>query len=192
MAQIPSRTCTFCSKIAELYCYDCKQCLCTQCQNNIHGIVAVCRDHKVGDIHKAGNRIYKPVPTCEVHNKEFLYYCSKCDCLTCKECVTSSHNGHITKEIKNIADIRRKDVSQIINKLKTKVEKIKETLKIIDESHSLQILSDCDSYISNVEKTYQEIRQIIDRYKLINITTATDFREIEEQDLKENVFLSTT
>ncbi|CAG2193647.1 unnamed protein product [Mytilus edulis] len=133
MAQIPSQNCTFCSKIAALYCYDCQQCLCTQCQKNIHGIVAVCQDHKVGDIHKAGNRIYKSVPTCEAHNKEFICYCGKCDCLTCKECITSSHNGHITKEIKNIADIRRKDVSQIINKLKTKVKEIEETLKQLME-----------------------------------------------------------
>ncbi|XP_076085559.1 uncharacterized protein LOC143056355 [Mytilus galloprovincialis] len=184
MAQIPSQNCTFCSKLAALYCYDCQQCLCTQCQKNIHGIVAVCRDHKVGDIHKAGNRIYKPVPSCVTHNKEFICYCGKCDCLTCKECITSSHNGHITKEIKNIADIRRQDVNQIIDTLKTKVEEIGETLKIIDGSHSLQIQSDCDSYIENVEKTYQEMYQIIDRNKLINVTTATDFRENGKHDLK--------
>ncbi|CAC5392462.1 unnamed protein product [Mytilus coruscus] len=183
MAQIPSNNCAFCNKIAALYCYDCQQCLCSTCKKNNHDIVAVCRDHKVGDIHKAGNRIYKSVPTCEAHNKEFLYYCGKCDCLICKECITCSHNGHITKEIKNIADICRQNVIRLINKLNSKVEEIKESLKTIDGSHSLQIQSDCNSYIQNVEKTSHEIYMIIDRYKLINLTTASDFRENEEQDL---------
>ncbi|CAC5392470.1 unnamed protein product [Mytilus coruscus] len=193
MAQIPSQNCTFCSKLAALYCYDCQQFLCTQCQKNIHDIVAVCRDHHVGDIHKAGNRIYKPVPVCDAHNKEFLYFCGKCDCLTCKECITSSHNCHITKEINKIADIRRQDVNQIINKLKMKVEEIKETLKTIDESHSFQIQSDCDSYIETVEKTSQEIYQIIDRNNLISITTASDFRaKRRTRSKKKTCFLSTT
>ncbi|CAC5367770.1 unnamed protein product [Mytilus coruscus] len=184
MAQTPSKNCAFCNKQAALYCYDCQQCLCPQCQQNFHDRVAVCRDHNVGDIHKAGNRIYKPLPICDSHKKEFLYYCGKCDCLTCKECMTSSHNGHITKEIKKIADIRRQDVDQIINKLKTKVEEIKKTLKTIDEDHSLHIQSDCDSYIENVEKTSAEVHQIINHYKHIDMTTAFDHRDNETHDLK--------
>ncbi|XP_063408755.1 uncharacterized protein LOC134692234 [Mytilus trossulus] len=184
MAQIPSQNCTFCSKLASLYCYDCQQCLCTQCQKNMHGIVAVCRDHKVGDIHKAGTRIYKPVPSCDAHKKEFICYCVKCDSLICKECITSSHNGHITKEIKNIAEIRRQDVNQIIDKLKTKVEEIQQTLKTMEGSHSLQIQSGCESFIKDVRETSGEMYSIIDKYKHINITTASDFRENEEQDLK--------
>ncbi|CAC5367769.1 unnamed protein product [Mytilus coruscus] len=142
MAQTPSKNCSFCNKLAALYCYDCVY---VHHANKIFmtgwqsvGITMYC--------------IYKPVPVCDSHKKEFLYYCGKCDCLTCKECMTSSHNGHITNEIKQIADIRRQDVDQIINKLKTKVEEIKKTLKTIDEDHSLHIQSDCDSYIENVEK----------------------------------------
>ncbi|CAC5408582.1 unnamed protein product [Mytilus coruscus] len=184
MAQTPSKSCALCDKPATLYCYKDKQFLCSQCKKVIHDRVPVCQDHNVVDIHKAGNHIYKPVPVCDSHKKEFLCYCSQCDCLACKECMTSSHNGHITKEIKKITDICRQDVDQIINKLKTKVEELKKTLKTIDGDHSFLIQSGCDSYIDDVEKTSAEIQQIIDHYKHIEMTTAFDFRDTETHNLK--------
>ncbi|CAG2194453.1 unnamed protein product [Mytilus edulis] len=184
MAQTPSKSCALCDKPATLYCYEDKQLLCFQCKKDIHDRVPVCRDHNVVDIHKAGTHIYKPVPACDSHEKEFLYYCSKCDCLICKECMTSSHNGHITKEIKSITDIHRQEVDEIINKLKTKVEELKKTLETIDGEHSLLIQSGCDSYIEVVEKTSAEIHQIIDHYKQIEMNTAFDFRDTETHNLK--------
>ncbi|XP_071150358.1 myosin-9-like [Mytilus edulis] len=183
MAQSPTKSCALCDKPATLYCYEDKQFLCSQCRKDIHDRVTVCRDHNVVDIHKAGNRIYKPVPVCDSHKKEFLYYCSKCDCLACKECMTSSHNGHITKEIKSITDIHRQEVDEIINKLKTKVEELTKTLEIIDGEHSLLIQSGCDSYIEVVEKTSAEIHHIIDHYKQIEMNTAFDFRDTETHNL---------
>ncbi|CAG2210914.1 unnamed protein product [Mytilus edulis] len=109
---------------------------------------------------------------------------NKCDCLVCKECMTSSHNGHITKEIKSITDIHRQEVDEIINKLKTKVEELTKTLETIDGEHSLLIQSGCDSYIDVVEKTSAEIHQIIDHYKQIEMNTAFDFRDTETHNLK--------
>ncbi|XP_071150359.1 hyaluronan mediated motility receptor-like [Mytilus edulis] len=184
MAQTPSKSCAFCNKPATLFCYEDKQFLCSQCKKDIHDRVAVCLDHNVVDIHEAGNRIYKPVPVCDSHKKEFIYYCSKCDCLACKECMTSSHNGHITKEIKKITDSHRQVVDKKINTLKTKVEEIKKTLQTIDGEHSLLIQSCCDSYIEDVDKTSEEILQIIDHYKQVEINNAFDFRDTETHNLK--------
>lgn len=87
MAQTPSKKCAICKKLAALYCYDCQQQLCLQCKQNKHDREAVYQDHNVVDIPEAGYRIFKPVPVCDVHKRIFLYYCSKCDCLTCKECL---------------------------------------------------------------------------------------------------------
>lgn len=190
MAQTPSKNCAICKKLAALYCYDCQQQLCLQCKQNKHDREAVYQDHNVVDIPEAGYRIFKPVPVCDVHKRIFLYYCSKCDCLTCKECMTSSHDGHNTNEIKQIADDRRQEANQITNKLKAKVEKIKKTLETIDGHHSFLIQSGCDSYIEDIEKTSVEIQQIIDDKKHIELTTAFDHRENETRDLtaKRNFF----
>ncbi|XP_076088257.1 uncharacterized protein LOC143058680 [Mytilus galloprovincialis] len=185
MAQSPTKSCAVCDKPATLYCYEDKLFLCSQCRKDIHDRVTVCRDHNVVDIHKTGNRIYKPVPVCDSHKKEFLYYCCKCDCLACKECMTGSHNGHITKEIKSITDIHRQEVDEIINKLKTKVEELTKTLEIIDGEHSLLIQSGCDSYIEVVEKTSAGIHHIINHYKEIEMKSALKFRDTETDKLKE-------
>ncbi|XP_063411373.1 uncharacterized protein LOC134694296 [Mytilus trossulus] len=98
--------------------------------------------------------------------------------------MTSSHNGHISKKIKSITDIRRQEVDEKINKMKTKVEEQKKTLETIDGEQSLLIQSGCDSYIKDVEKTSEEIHQIVNHYKHIEMTTAFDFRDTETQNLK--------
>lgn len=191
MAQIPASKCGFCKiALAALYCVDCHQILCIECRKTVHDKVPIFQDHKVTNIKQEGNRVFKPHPVCKIHNNQFLYYCSECDCLTCAECMTSTHNGHKTEKIKNVADARRQTVNQIIDHLKTKVETVKRYLKTIDKEYSTSILSDCESYESKVEKTTGELHEIIDRYKLIHLTTASDFKDIENQDLdKKRAFL---
>ncbi|VDI37451.1 Hypothetical predicted protein [Mytilus galloprovincialis] len=183
MAQIAAQKCEFsCDKVAVLYCKGCGQFLCIECRQNVHDKVRQFKDHEVVDIHKEGNRV-RPNPVCETHNNQFLYYCSKCECLTCAECMTSSHNEHKTEKIKIVADARRQNVNQIIEQLKTKVETVKKKLETIDTEHSIQIKSDCESYVKTVEDTVNDLHTIVDRHKLIPMTTASDFKIIENEDL---------
>lgn len=185
MAQIPARKCGFCNNaVAALYCEDCHQILCVGCRQNVHDKVPFLQDHKVTNIQKEGNRVFRPQPVCETHKNQFLYYCSKCECLTCAECMTSNHNEHKTEKIKTVADTCRQTVIQYIEKIKTKVELVKKKLETIDTEHSAQIKSDCESYVSKVTITAGELHEIIDRFKQIHMTTASDFKDIENQDLQ--------
>lgn len=184
MAQIPAIKCGFCKiAVADLYCEDCHQNLCVICRQNVHDKVPSFQGHKVANIQMEGNRVFKPHPVCETHKKQFLYYCRTCECLTCAECMTSNHNEHKTEKIKNVADTYRQTVNQYMEKIKTKVEIVQKKLEIIDTDHSAQIKSDCESYVSKVTITSGDVHEIIDRYKQIHITTASDFKEIENQDL---------
>lgn len=183
MAQIPLRNCGFCKNaIATLFCEGCHQTLCVDCKQNVHDKVPIFQDHEVVNIHKEGNRVFRSIPVCEIHKLSFRYYCNKCDCLTCEECMTSTHNEHRTEKIKHIADARRQGVNQIIDTLKTKVEINKNKLKIIEEEHYPQITEQCQSYVSKVEETAGELHNIVDRNTLIYKTTASDFNEIEKQE----------
>lgn len=185
MAQIAARKCGFCNNaVAALFCKDCHQILCVECRQNVHDKVPFLQDHKVTNIQKEENRVFRPQPVCETHKNQFLYYCSKCECLTCAECMTSNHNEHKTEKIKTVADTCRQTVNQIIEKIKTKVEIVKKKLETIDTEHSAQIKSNCESYIATVSKTMGELYEIIDRYKVIHLTTASDFTDIEKQDLE--------
>lgn len=183
MAQMPIRKCGFCNNaVAALFCEGCNQILCVDCIQNVHDKVPIFKDHEVVNINKEGNRLFRSIPVCEIHKSTFRYYCSKCDCLTCEECMTSTHNEHRTDKIKNIADARCQGVSQILDKLKTKVEINENKLKTIDTEHSSKITLECESYASKVEETVKELHDIIDRNKIIYMTKASDFKEIEKQD----------
>ncbi|CAC5395705.1 PARP10_14_15 [Mytilus coruscus] len=184
MAQIPAIKCGFCNHaIADLYCADCHEIVCVECRQNVHDKVPFFQDHKVANIQKEENRVFKPHPVCETHKNQFLYYCSKCECLTCAECMTSNHNEHKTEKIKTVADTCRQTVIQYMEKIKTKVEIVQKNLETIDTEHSAQIKSDCESYVSKVTITSGELHEIIDRYKQIHTTTASDFKDNENQDL---------
>lgn len=184
MAQIPASNCGFCDNaVAVLYCAGCHQILCVECKQCVHDKVPFLKDHEVVNINKEGNRVFKPIPVCDIHNSTFRYYCSKCDCLTCEECMTSTHNEHRTIKIKNVSDDYRKSVNDIIDNLKKKVKINENKLKVIDREHFPKIDIYCESYISKVKKTAEELYSIIDRTNLIYKTTASDFREMEVIEL---------
>ncbi|XP_071145473.1 E3 ubiquitin-protein ligase TRIM45-like isoform X2 [Mytilus edulis] len=184
MAQIMAQTCEFsCKEEATLYCKVCKQFLCIDCKQTIHDKFPKYKDHAVMNIHQEGNCVFRPHPVCETHKDTFVFYCCKCECLTCAECMTSTHNEHKTEKIKNVADARRHNVNQIVQQLKTKVDIVKKKLETIDTEQSIQIQADCLSYVKKVEETVDDLHMIVDRHKLIPLTTASDFKDIENEDL---------
>lgn len=184
MAQIPSRKCDACKGEtiykASVYCEECEQSLCKGC-NDFHD--RFCKDHHVFDINKAGNRVFKAKPVCEFHKKKFLFFCSTCKCLTCDECMTSSHNGHKTDTIKKSVDVYRVNAKETHDKLKAKVEIVQRTLETIKTKQTHQIISDFDSYVLKVEKTCRDLYGIVDHTKKIRMTAGSDFQTIEKQEL---------
>ncbi|CAG2184699.1 unnamed protein product [Mytilus edulis] len=56
-------------------------------------------------------------------------------------------------------------------------------LETIDTEQSIQIQADCLSYVKKVEETVDDLHMIVDRHKLIPLTTASDFKDIENEDL---------
>lgn len=187
MAQIPCRKCDFCKvenkNTATFYCNDCEQSLCLECKRDSHEKVTIFQDHNLININKAWSRVFKQKPDCESHKNKFLYYCIACDCLTCKDCMTSSHSGHKTDTIKKIVGVRREDAQKIQRKLNAKGETVLKTLETIKTKQRRQIKSDFESYVQKVEKTSRELHGIVDDIKTISMTTASNFQTTEKQDL---------
>ncbi|XP_063415832.1 heat shock 70 kDa protein 12A-like [Mytilus trossulus] len=185
-AQVSSNDCDFCEfnkRKASLYCDECEKFLCIECKRSIHDKVPIIQDHIVVDIKKTGGRVIKRKPVCLTHKQTFLYYCSKCECLTCKQCMTSSHNGHTTDTIKKIVDVFRENAKETHDKLKAKVAIVKRTLVAIKTNQTHKITSDFDSYVHKVEKICREMYGIVDHTKKIHMTAASDFKTNENQDL---------
>ncbi|CAC5359771.1 EIF4G [Mytilus coruscus] len=155
MAQIPSRKCDVCKgvNVSTASLY-CEECEQSLCKGCNDFHGRFCKDHNV-----------------------------TCKCLTCTECMTSSHNGHTTDPIEDAVDLYRENAIKIHGKLKAKVEILHGTLETIKTNKMRQLQSDYDSYVHKVEKTSQELYGIVDDIKKIDITTMSDFKTIEKQDL---------
>ncbi|VDI58781.1 Hypothetical predicted protein [Mytilus galloprovincialis] len=183
MAQRTAQKCEFsCNRVAVFYCKGCCQSLCLNCRQLIHDKVQLFKDHEVVNIERVGNLAFRPHPVCVTHRKRFLYYCSRCDCLTCEDCMTSNHSEHKTEKINNVADARRENVNQIIEQLETKVLIVEKKLATI-KTHEDQITDDCNLYVKSVEKTTRKLHSIFDRHELISFTTASNFQYFENQIL---------
>lgn len=187
MALIPIALCHYCiepkKRKADFYCDQCDQFLCIECKREFHEKAPIRRDHIVVHISKAAHSVFKQKPVCQSHQKQFLYYCSNCDCLICHECMTSSHNGHTTETIKKVVDVCHEDAKTLKKNLEEKLGKVTRILKTINEKQKRQLKSDYNSYVEKLETTSKELYGIVEHIKKIDKTTASDFRKTEKQDL---------
>lgn len=184
MAQIVTKKCEFKGcKVATLYCNNCNLALCINCRQEVHDIFPEYKDHDIVKIQIGGTGVFKQQPVCDSHKSIFRFFCIACDCLICSECVTSTHNQHRTEKIDNFAKRCRHNMKQIIDQLKKKVEKVEMTIATIDKECSKQVQCDYESYVTIVNETTGELHNTIDRNNRIHLTTASDFKVNENENL---------
>ena len=120
--------------VAEKYCSDCEQMLCTECAE-WHLRCKVFRSHHVIDLPSMGSRIPPSSKiNCEIHTDvQVDYFCSQHDVLCCRACLSDSHRSCETALPLDFASKDIKNSSLLSNTLEEQ-EYITETLSKMSES----------------------------------------------------------
>jgi hypothetical protein len=94
--------------VAEKYCLDCEEKLCTECAE-WHLRCKVLISHHIIDLSSMGSRIPPSSKiNCEIHtDAQIDYFCSQHDAVCCKACISDSHRSC---ENVSLLDVASKDV----------------------------------------------------------------------------------
>lgn len=90
--------CTNCEDNSEATsrCLECAEFLCVNCVH-AHRRIRVTKDHRIlsMDTLQADRQTLHRPSFCVQHEDEFyMFYCTQCDCLICRECTILDHRGH--------------------------------------------------------------------------------------------------
>lgn len=151
------------------------------CCKNLHDKFPANNYHTVKEV----NSKYFPEKfECEVHKKDYLHYCQTCDSLICSECVTTEHNGHVFKGLKDVAEKARKTVTHAISNLKAKTLSITKMMEKLQSTEMVKIQNDTDHFVSEVHHLSQSLIEIIKEVEKRQTTFADDYLDLEKTHLK--------
>ncbi|CAG2249100.1 unnamed protein product [Mytilus edulis] len=146
---------------ADIWCYNCDEGLCSTCLSHHKRFKATC-DHKTIDIKSYKPSIQAIKTECDKHGQQLNLYCPGHLMPCCDECISTSHSKCMG--IKSLSGVVEK----------TKIEKLKETVKT-DISSLLNVLNKLISNKSeniktgeiqcvSIKKSITEIRKEINKH----------------------------
>lgn len=181
MAQIPEWTCNIYNKSnAKYMCYDSAHILCDCCKD-LHDKFPANKPHTVREV---DSNISTVKNECEIHKKDYLHFCQSCDSLICSDCVTTEHNGHVFKGLKDVTEKARKTVSDAIFNLKAIVVTLREMMEKIRSTDMAKIQNDAEDFISKVHHLSKSLIGIIQIVEKRHATFASDYLDLERTHLK--------
>ncbi|XP_076105884.1 uncharacterized protein LOC143074219 [Mytilus galloprovincialis] len=184
MAHITENTCSICEKPDGKYvCYDCNQFLCDCCKN-VHNKFP---GNKLHTIKEAFNEVLPVKHECKEHKKNYLHFCQTCDNLICSDCIALEHNGHTFKEVKDIVDDTRKDISKAICNLKEKQLTLTNLKKEINTTKMTKIQNDKEMFTSEVHHLSESLKKIMDAEVKKNEIFASNFLDLEKNRLENDL-----
>ena len=157
------------------YCEECRDHLCEQCRKS-HLSLRVLRNHSIIDIAHISPRetpksrvqalreeakMKKPktiesTPPCELHDGYPLkYYCLPCKEPVCSDCVVAAHEGHPRKPIKDVAEEKKRKLSEIAARAGKYASQMEETAEKLDVQQS-DIDRDVDEVKRRIDSTIDE------------------------------------
>lgn len=185
MAQVSTQQCLLCDKNnGAYYCYECQSALCLECSLK-HGKIPALKSHTVADINSKDLSISNKKCQCITHEKDFQFYCVKCEDLICSQCVTSTHYTHHFSEIPDIVLMEREKANKNIQELKLNIDKIsslKERATV--KHHKHQLYAKCTQCIGHIETVSKEIMSFIESKKSIKATKIENTAKNEQQNLE--------
>ncbi|XP_071174263.1 protein BCAP-like isoform X2 [Mytilus edulis] len=184
MAQVSAQKCSLCDEQnGAYYCYECQQALCTVCRNK-HGKIPALSRHTVADINTVDLSTVNKKSHCLEHEKEFLFYCVKCDTFICSKCVTSTHYTHPFSEITEIVVKERQKAKENIEELKLKIDAISTLQEKVKTTHFEQLHSKSKQCIEHIEFVSKDLQSCIESKKSIKATEVEDNEKNEQENLK--------
>ena len=102
-------------------------------------------------------------PTCDLHNKEFVFYCETCSCLICHDCTTADHRDHIqsAKLPSIVATTRRDDIRKLLTCAQEVLSKLTDAFK--GNITIMKEVEDNEEAVSkSIKQTFVRIHQALD------------------------------
>lgn len=122
MAQISTQICRLCKENSGVfYCYECQHALCKICREQ-HDLIPATRGHTITNFSNIDLAVFSKKSKCSTHNKEFLFFCVKCNELICSNCVISTHKDHSFTGISEAVAEEREQVKRHFTDLRSKIE----------------------------------------------------------------------
>ncbi|XP_071179250.1 uncharacterized protein [Mytilus edulis] len=183
-------------------CKDCNLLMCQKCRDKIHPKFKHAGKHRIFDIKEIGpsaeegeiNMDFSNIP-CQKHKgQDCCLFCKACNYLVCATCISTKHNGHKMREIKEFYEMKKNNVRKQQTEVKINERRLKEddfTLEKIYKSTSEnydtakkeilaqktaltiavakyadKLLSDLDQDRQSIKKTYDEGKKNIQKFKL--------------------------
>lgn len=173
MAQISTQICRLCKENSGVfYCYECQHALCKICRER-HDLIPATRGHTITNFSNIDLAVFSKKSKCSTHNKEFLFFCVKCNELICSNCVISTHKDHSFSGISEAVAEEREQAKRHLTDLRSKIET---TPSIQDKVRSYidQLPADSKKCIETIQSVSKDLQTFIETRKNIKITEVED------------------
>ncbi|XP_050415878.2 tripartite motif-containing protein 5 [Patella vulgata] len=99
--------------------------------------------------------------SCQQHKKERDLYCSLCNIPICTKCLTSSHQGHLLRNVEDIEEETREELEFVHANLKERLAELK-TLRSNIKKEKKKLRPSLEADINNVDKQKEQINQHVE------------------------------
>jgi len=180
-------------KLATVYCVDCQQKLCQECEEE-HGKFTVTCRHKTVELDSETSVETEshamPLSNCGTHvGEQVRIYCLECEVSTCVLCYIESHNSHKCSDIGKVADEFLKQMTVDIDNVRTGVDKTRDMLEKLKKE-----MNDFSRQVAKAKmeivKKAEQLKQMIDvhKKKLMNELSAMKQKRMKEiESLREEI-----
>lgn len=194
MAQTSAHKCYICTDINSVfYCYDCQHALCAVCRER-HDKIPAINGHTITDIHIINlSNVQSDKFRCITHEKDYQFYCVKCNDVICGKCVTSSHKGHSFSDISDVVLEKKEAAQSALKQIQSKIDVISGVSDELRGKHLEQLHLDSKHVISDIKETFEDIQTFTMSKNDIKKTDVNDNESMERQRielfLKNNDFI---
>ena len=164
--------CEMCSRAskAEGFCRQCVMFVCAECVKQ-HHIMRVFAGHRISSLEELKEGGARAILTqepalsmCKLHKEPMKIYCFDCSCLICRDCSIKDHLGHNYEFITVAGPATKKKLTQQLEPLKKLRATPSHAVQEVQAAKS-EVKAQTHSVIGHVERSFDEIHQILEQCK---------------------------
>lgn len=177
------------SKPSIVWCTECDEGLCTECQEH-HSLSKASRAHNtilITEYHKLPPDVLSISQYCDKHNEKYQIYCKIHETPCCSICIVESHNK--CRDIVTLVDvIRNAKTSNTFYEIEQTLAEVLENIKKIRENRqdNLKTLSKERAIIEReIEQAHKIIKNHLDKMKIEIIKKLYEIEKQESKDISQ-------
>ena len=172
------------TKMAAVYCVECKQKLCHDCED-YHKKLSTTRQHNMVELGGEALSLKLPFSTCEKHVDKYLeIYCFDCKLVICMMCYVNTHSKHICSDVNEIAGELREQMAIDVGDITDGVDQCREMLTKIGKEQN-DFAEQIAKAEMEINRKSERLKQTIDdhKQKLINELLAMKQKRMKEIEI---------